>query len=207
MHDHPSAVADPLSPTGLHLLYPLNEFYEQAGIEPPPAVLIDGAAMREPYRTLLVHNRDMTPALEGYYGRSMTLRVLKYALDDDVFSRQIVLLPEGSSLPVVFGAIKIYLDHFPPEARRLVLERKLPFGTILHSQGIEHSSRPDAYFEVAQDAVIAGALQLAPPSRCAGAARLYGRRNVLRDASQRKLAQVLEILPPVVNSSSERIHD
>ncbi len=175
--------------SAVDLLYPLNEFYEQAGITLPSARRINGREMPEPYRRLLVHDRDMTPTMEAAYDRKMTLRVLKYALADEVFSRQIVLVPEGGEAPVVFGAIKIYLDEFPAQARELVLERRLPLGTILESQGIKHFSRPEAFFQVDADASILTAL------RIAGSARLYGRRNLLGNATGRKLAQVLEILP------------
>jgi chorismate-pyruvate lyase len=171
-------------------LYPLNEFYEQSGLVLPVATRIDGRAMPEPYRRLLVHDRDMTPTMEAAYDRKMNLRVLKYALDEEVFSRQIVLIPEGGESPVVFGAIKIYLDEFPTAAREQVLERKLPLGTILETQGIKHFSKPDGFFEVEADDVMNRALGLT------GASRLYGRRNVLGNATGRKLAQVLEILPP-----------
>ena len=114
--------------TTLDLLYPLNEFYEEAGLAPPSATRINGREMPEPYRRLLVHDRDMTPTLEAAYDRKMSLRVLKYALDHEVFSRQIVLVPEGGGSPAVFGAIKIYLDEFSTAARDLVLERKMPLG-------------------------------------------------------------------------------
>jgi chorismate-pyruvate lyase len=174
----------------LDLLYPLNEFYAQAGLTVPSATRINGREMPEPYRRLLVHDRDMTPTLEAAYDRKMNLRVLKYSLDHEVFSRQILLVPEGSEAPVVFGAIKIYLDEFSTAARDLVLERKLPLGTILESQSIRHFSKPDAFFEVEADSSICQALEIA------GSARLYGRRNVLGTSTGRKLAQVLEILPP-----------
>ncbi len=174
----------------LDLLYPLNEFYEQAGLALPSATRINGREMPQPYRGLLVHDRDMTPTLEAAYDRKMNLRVLKYALDQEVFSRQIVLVPEGTDSPVVFGAIKIYLDEFPTAARELVLERKLPLGTILESQAIKHFSHPDAFFEVDADATICKALGIE------GSIKLYGRRNILGNSTGRKLAQVLEILPP-----------
>jgi chorismate-pyruvate lyase len=174
----------------LELLYPLNEFYAEAGLAVPPATRINGREMPEPYRRLLVHDRDMTPTMEAAYDRKMNLRVLKYSLDLEVFSRQIVLVPEGGQTPVVFGAIKIYLDEFPTAARDLVLERKMPLGTILESQSIRHFSKPDGFFEVEADASICQALEIAGP------ARLYGRRNVLGNSTGRKLAQVLEILPP-----------
>jgi chorismate-pyruvate lyase len=172
------------------LLYPLNEFYELAGLALPDAVRLKGRAMPAPFRHLLVHDRDMTPTLEAAYDRKMNLHVLKYSFRDEIFSREIVLVPEGSDVPVVFGAIKIYLDEFPTEAREMVLERKLPLGTILELQGIKHFSRPDGFFEVASDAFIEKALGIEGP------ARLYGRRNMLGNGVGRKLAQVVEIVPP-----------
>jgi chorismate-pyruvate lyase len=172
------------------LIYPLNEFYEKSGLPLPRVVEIEGRDVPEPYRSLLVHQHDMTPTLEDAYGQSIQLRVLQYEFSGNVVSRQVVLVTEGGARPVAFGAIKIELEHFPPEARRLVLERKHPLGAILRAQGIEHASRPDTYIQVQADAVIDSALGLA------GGGLLYGRRNVISDTAQHTLAQVVEILPP-----------
>jgi hypothetical protein len=146
--------------------------------------------MPEPYRSLLVHERDLTPTLEEACRCNIQLRVLRYKRRDHLVSRQVALVPEGSVKPVAFGAIRIDLEHFSPEARALVLERRQPLGTILRTQGVEHISCPDAFFQVRSDAVINDALQLV------GACLLFGRRNVITDAAQRTLAQVVEILPP-----------
>ena len=172
------------------LIYPLSEFYEQLGLPLPAVTQVNGWDMPEPYRSLLVHNRDMTPTLERAHDRSIRLRVLRRALTGDVLTRQVVLIAEGSEVPVAFGAIKIHLEHFPDAARPLVLEGKQPLGAILRSQGIAHAGRPDVYLQVTPDALIHNALGLAEP------ATLYGRRNALIDAAGRTLAQVLEILPP-----------
>jgi chorismate-pyruvate lyase len=174
----------------LNLFYPLNEFYDEAGKPLPDVVQIAGPDIPEPYRSLLVHDRDMTPTIEEACCSKVQLRILKYAVHGSVVSRQIVLVPEGGTRAVVFGAIKIYLKYFPPEAKSLVTEKKLPLGTILRTQGMAHASRPDAYIQVAADPLINEALNLT------GSARLYGRRNVLLDAEQNTLARVLEILPP-----------
>src|ERR1700704_80374 len=115
----------------LNLFYPLNEFYDQLGLPLPAVVRVDGSDVPEPYRSLLVHDRDMTPTLEEAYSSAIELRVLAYSRRGNVFSRQIVLIPEGGARVVVFGAIKIYLEYFHAEAKRLVLERKQPLGTIL----------------------------------------------------------------------------
>lgn len=186
MHETYDTTAD----LGLSLLYPLNEFYAEDNLSLPSVTPVKGREMPEPYRSLLVHDRDMTPTLEAAYGRTMNLHVLKYSLKDEVFSRLIVLKPEGIDTPVVFGAIKIYLDEFPSVAREMVLERKLPLGTILESQGIKHFSRPDAFFQVECDAEVSSALEIS------GANHLFGRRNILGNSTGRNLARVLEILPP-----------
>ena len=171
-----------------HLLYPLNEFYEQAGLSLPDVKGIEGHAVPEPYQSLLVHDRDMTPTLTEAHQGNLLLRVLRLELRDGVCSRQIALEVDGRA--VAFGAIKIYLDHFPPQARDLVLDGKRPLGAILQGEAIEHRSRPEAYFQVTSDAVINEALRLPAQSV------LYGRRNVLWNASQYPLAKVIEILPP-----------
>ncbi len=173
----------------LELLYPLNEFYMESGLALPSASLVEAHEIPPRYRRILAHDQDMTPTLEAAYGQSLHLRVLQYSLRESVFSRLVLLVLDGTETAVAMGAIKIYLERFPEEARRLVLERQKPLGTILRLQGIEHRSHPVAYFQVTPDELIRRTL------RTNGAETLYGRRNVLWDASGRALARVLEILP------------
>lgn len=179
----------PASPNG-KWIYPLDEFYAQSGLPVPPVDLVGGEEVPEPYRSLLVHTRDMTPTLEGAYGRNIQLRVLQRSLAGNVLSREVVLVPEGSSAPVAFGVIKINLEHFPNQARDLVLEGQQPLGAILRSQAIEHASHPDTYFQLQADSLIRKALHLPEPYI------LYGRRNVIAGGNERTLAHVVEILPP-----------
>jgi chorismate-pyruvate lyase len=174
----------------VNLFYPMNEFYGGLGVPLPHVVQVQGAEMPDPFRTLLVHNRDMTPTLTEAYKREMKLRILNRFIDHTVFSRLIVLEVEGSGKVAVFAAIKIYLDLFDPESKRIILEGKKPFGSILHDQGIVHSSRPQAYIQVNSDETINQALGLT------GQHVLYGRRSALLNSSETPLAQVLEILPP-----------
>lgn len=186
-----SAVCGDTGDAALDLLYPLSEFYEESGQSLPLVQRAEPGAMPDPYRRLLVHERDMTPTLEAAYGQSIHLRVLHHAIRDNVSSRQVLLVLDGDETAVEFGAIKIHLDRFPEEARRLILERRKPLGTILHQEKMQHSSRPTAYFQVTCDAAIGEALGVG-----AGQA-LYGRQNGLFDARGEVLAQVVEILPPL----------
>ena len=172
----------------MDLFYPLNEFYELSRLPLPSLVEVAGGDIPERYRTLLAHDRDMTPTLEEAYGARIELRVLNHSLRGELLSRQIVLTTEGNA--VAFGAIKIYLEHFPPQARALVLEMKQPLGAILRSEAIAHNSHPAAYFRVQSDKLIDDALGLT------GSKLLYGRQNVLTDSAGHTLATVIEIMMP-----------
>jgi len=174
------------------LVHPLAEFYQQMGLALPPLQQVDGEAVPRPYKQLLVHHDDMTPTLEKYFGRDIHLRLLGRRRKGDAYFREVVLLLDGTDQPVEFGAIKIYLDRFAVEARRQILEEERPVGHILQECGVKHSSRPRAFLRLASDHFINDALQLT------GANVLFGRRNTLFDPQERPLAEIVEILPPVV---------
>lgn len=177
-------------PEKVALLYPLDEFYARAGLALPTAHAVDGEEVPEPYRQLLVHSHDMTPTLEGFHQDRIHLQVLARVLDGDALWRQVLLKLDGSHRPVEFGAIVIYLQHFTPAAREEVLQGRRPLGTILHDHQIEHQSRPLRFIRVTSDGTMIDALQLTGPGT------LFGRRNVIRNAAGRELADIVEILPP-----------
>jgi len=172
------------------LAHPLDEFYAQMGSALPPLQQVDGEAVPQPYKRLLVHTDDMTPTLESFYGREIHLRLLGRRQKDAEYFREVVLLLDETDEPVEFGAIKIYLDRFPPEARRQILEERRPLGHIMHECGVKHSSRPKAFLRLASDPIINNALKLS------GAHVLFGRRNTLFDPQEHPLAEIVEILPP-----------
>lgn len=190
VHQLPGLLMEIQATRHLNLLYPLNEFYERSGQLLPSVARVDAGEIPEPCRRLLVHENSMTLTLEEAYRRSVRLRVLKSALLRNVLSRQVVLVLDDNATVVEFAGIKIHLQHFPPQARQLVLDGQQPFGYILHSQGIEYAHRPEYYIQVMADVLIAGALHLVEPCL------LYGRRTALTDSSQRTLAEIVEILPP-----------
>ena len=176
--------------TVLPFAYPLDEFYALAHRALPALERVEGDDVPEPYRKLLVHNEDMTPILEKFYGERIFLNVISRQTREDFYFREVILLTERTRTPVEFGAIKINLALLPPQTRRLILEEQEPFGTILTEHKIPHSSRPKAFLRIQADAFIKGALQLR------GEHVLYGRRNTLFDPQQRALAEIVEVLPP-----------
>jgi chorismate-pyruvate lyase len=172
------------------LAHPLDEFYAAAGQSLPPLAEVDGEDMPQPFRRLLVHLDDMTPTLEKFHGFGIHLDVLGRRRKGNAYFREVILRLDGSDQPVEFGAIKINLELFHPEARKEILAERLPLGHILNEHDILHSSRPRAYLRIASDKLISRVLELD------GARVLYGRRNTLYDPQERPLAEIVEILPP-----------
>ena len=177
------------------LLFPLDEVYRAANLEIPDVEELGGAKMPQPYRSLLVHQGDMTPALEKFHGARIHLQVLnawqreKPAFNKAGYLREVVLRLDASDRPVEYGAILIYLDHFSAAAQKEILEGRKPLGTVMREQHVIHLSRPRAYLSASADAHIARVLN-APPG-----ATLYGRRNQLLTQDQKILADIVEILP------------
>jgi hypothetical protein len=171
--------------------HPLDLFYARANLPLPPIEAIDGHAVPEPYRKLLVHRDDMTPTLEAFYGQTLHLQVLSRDHQGDFYFREVVLLTDTGEQPVEFGANRIRLDLFPPDARKLILEEREPLGHILRDFAVWHTCHPNAFLRVASDHLINRALRLS------GAQVLYGRQNQLLDPQGRLLSEVVEILRPI----------
>lgn len=191
MPDMPEAVTEPVS-----IAYPLDEFYARNGTAPlPPMQAIDGELVPQPYRSLLVHENDMTSTLENFHGDCVHLNVHARDVRGDSYMRAVVLELDQSRKPVEFGCIKIHLKHFPQPAREAILRAYRPLGGILREFAIEYQSRPKAFLRVASDPLINQLLQLK------GAHVLYGRRNTLSDPNGNTLAEIIEILPPTAEAS------
>lgn len=174
------------------ILYPLDEFYNEAGLPLPRYSAIDGAKMLEPYRALLVHNGDMTPVLENHYRDSIHIERLQAHNTARGYSREVVLRLDGNERAIEFGAIKINLKHFEKKARKEIVKGHQPLGAIMREYNIAHGSRPKAFLQVYSDGVISEALGVAENTR------LFGRRNTLVTESGEPLAEILEILAPAL---------
>jgi len=173
------------------ITHPLDEFYARRGLRLPPLEQIEGEAMPEPYKGLLVHQKDMTSTLEAFHGHRVHLRVLGQERHGQDYVREVVLQLDGTEEPVEFGAIKIHLDLFPVTAREQILQAQWPLGHILRAHAIAYDSRPGAFLRIASDPLINSVLGLT------GAQLLFGRRNTLLDTAEQPLAEIVEILPPV----------
>ncbi len=174
----------------LDLLYPLTDFLDRA--EPVPLAREEAGddRMPEPYRSLLVHERDMTSTLEAFHKETLGLRLLEKRRVANALLRKVVLVGRQSGKPREFGAIRIDLSAFETEARWVILEGDLPLGAVLARFKVPYTSSPRLFFRLESDARFERKLELQQP------ATLYGRQNVLSDPTGRPLAEVVEILPP-----------
>jgi len=173
-------------------LLPLTDFYRRGSSRRrlPEIAWIDGGRMPRPYRDLLVHESDMTPTLEEYYGSPLHIHVLNRNVEEGILSREVVLHLGDRERPVEFGAIKIHLDRFAEGPKRRILEGHIPLGAILREYEIDHGSHPTSFIRIMPDPLMMVALCLTFPTP------LYGRCNRLTHTSGAPLAEVVEILPP-----------
>ena len=178
------------APQVLPYAYPLDDFYAQQGMILPVIDSVPGEDVPQPYRSLLVHDDDMTPTLEHFHGGSIHVTVLRRQQRGDFYYREVVLSRDTDNAPVEFGAIKIMLNLFPSTARQAILSERTPLGRILAEHRIRHTSKPKAFLRVESDDFINSALQLT------GQQVLYGRRNTLWNPEMKPLAEIVEILPP-----------
>ncbi len=190
MQDMPDRSQTVAAPAAVPFAYPLDDFYAGAGLPLPKIERIRGEEMPEPYRSLLVHDNDMTPTLEKFHGVDIHLKILKREQRGDFYFREVVLQLDGSDTAVEFGANKVSLVLFPPKARQLILEERVPLGTVLRECEIAHTTHAKAFFRVAPDELISSVLNLSAPTP------LYGRRATIFDTQKRPLSEIVEILPP-----------
>jgi hypothetical protein len=173
------------------LLTVLNRFYDGVPDRAPLAVeLLDGASVPEPYRSLLVHQRDMTSTLAKYHGEAMHLRVLERTIGPSELDRHIVLETAESRRPVEYGAIRIHLRNLEAPLREEVIACRDPLGAILNRHGVFYGSCPGGFFQVRSGDLINKLFRLDRPWT------LYGRCNCLSNGRGADIAEVVEILPP-----------
>ena len=127
------------------LLQPLREIYGASALDLPRLEIVPGAQIPEPYRSLLVHDRDMTRTLESHHGDSIRLRTLASDLREGVYRRMVALELERTRRPVEFGATRVDLRRFPEPWRGMILEGQRPVVGILNAWGRLLYTRDAAY--------------------------------------------------------------
>ena len=184
------------------LLHPLTEFSgstQEPDFRDVESLEGAGNPMPEPYRSLLVHETDMTSTLETFFRERPRLEVLSKLRRGSRLYRQVLLRGVGSGRVMEYGAIRIQLDVLGSEARFAVLEGSRPLGGVLGDFQIRFVSRPQNYFSIRPGAHLQQLLGMTTPNEFQDGEPnlLFGRKNFLETESGDVLAEVVEILPPV----------
>lgn len=173
----------------LHWLMPLHFFYEKTRQPLPDFRFMSGKEVPYPYRSMLVHENDMTPTLAAFHHSKLYLEVHERELTDNYLMRMVTLHAASSDLPVEFGAIGIHLGSLPGDVREAVIEGRVPLGGILGEYGVPHHGSPSAFFSVPADELMIRTL------RQEAGVSLFGRCNQLVDDDGIAIADIVEILP------------
>ena len=172
------------------VLYPLDHVYARAGVEMPKVKIVKPAQIPLPYRSLLVHDVDMTLTLEQHFGDRLTLRPLSTFTSGRSYFRRVLLVQEYSGRPVEMGAIRIRLDAFGARLRSRILKNTVPLGRLLRDAKFVYRSHAIAFLAITPNQEMMGVFWMREPRV------LYGRRTeVMRHGE--KIGDIVEVLPIV----------
>lgn len=164
----------------------------------PPLVCrpITAEALPEAARPLLDHAQSMTQTLADHHGEAMGIRVSANQRSGEVYWRKIVMETATTQAPVETALIRIDLAPFAPAVRTALLEEDLPFGRVLDLHGVPYSGQVMCFLEI--DATPDLRRSLSTADRPAPGPVLFGRQNRIVAPSGQGLADVIEILAPVL---------
>jgi len=168
----------------------LLEILSGRGILPETIKWIDGPAMPQPYRGLLVHERDMTSTLEAYYDSKVSLEVVNVTHEKGEYVREVLLNSQVLDKAVEYGAIEVVLDHFPAVEKEAIIAGREPLGSILNNMDHPYFSRPRGFFSIVAPKICQERFG------CGENDLLYGRYNKLSNGKNETLASIIEIMPP-----------
>jgi hypothetical protein len=154
--------------------------------------------MPEPFHWLLVHRNHMTKVLEAQYGRPMELEVIKQTLDDEFYTRKIILRPQATDVIVEVGVVRLNFRFMSPEVREEILKRETPLGAILIRHKVLRKVQPRWYLKFPANAPLLAAAGATFPHIT------YGRIGTIY-CNHEPAIEVLEIVSGLERTFDERV--
>ncbi len=156
----------------------------------PRVKIVTPKQIPQPYRSLLVHDTDMTLTLERHFGDRVALRPLSTFTSGRSYFRRVLLVQKYSGRPVEMGAIRMKLDAFGARVKKQILKNEIPLGRILRDAGFKYVSHAMTFLAIRPNPEMMGVFWMREPKT------LYGRRTeIVRDGV--KIGDIVEVLPPV----------
>ena len=173
------------------ILYPLDAVYERAGVSLPKAVAISPYAVPLPYRSLLVHESDMTMVLEQHFGGRLALRVLSTF---ETPAGTSAACCSSRSTPAVRCRWAPSGWTSTPSASvsaRQILRNQMPLGRLLRDHGVDFKSQPQVFLSVTPNSEMMGVFWMREPRT------LYGRKTHMLTIAAARSATSSRSCPPV----------
>ena len=157
----------------------------------PRVKIVTPKQIPQPYRSLLVHDTDMTLTLERHFGDRVTLRPLSTFTSGRSYFRRVLLVQKYSGRPGEMGAIRIRLDGFSQQLRSKILRDKIPLGRLLRDGKFDYESRVKSYLCITPTTEMMGVFWMSE------ARSLYGSRTEVIH-NQTKIGDIGEITLPII---------
>ncbi|MFK7776873.1 MAG: hypothetical protein QM501_01965 [Gimesia sp.] len=97
---------------------------------------VSSSAIPDPYKSLLAHNHHMTVTMEDYHDSSVDVSVLNQRLDENVYSRVILLSKTGTDDVVQFGIVRFNFDYVTQDVKDEILAGEIPLGRVLINHNV-----------------------------------------------------------------------
>jgi hypothetical protein len=152
----------------------------------------------EPFHWLLVHRNHMTKVLEAQYGRPMELDVLEHHLDEETYTRKILLRPQGHNEIVEVGVVRLNFRFMARDVKDEILKRETPLGAILIRHKVLRKVQPRWYMQFPANAPLLVASGVSYPHPT------YGRIGTIY-CNQEPAIEVLEVVSGIEKTFDERV--
>jgi hypothetical protein len=140
----------------------------------------------------------MTKVLEAQYGRPMELEVVKQHLDDEFYTRKIILRPAGTDVIVEVGVVRLNFRFMSREVREEILKRETPLGAILIRHKVLRKVEPRWFLKFPANAPLLAAAGAIFPHVT------YGRIGTIY-CNHEPAIEVLEIVSGLERHFDERV--
>jgi chorismate-pyruvate lyase len=108
----------------------------------PQCDVVSPDSIPAPADALLVHHNHMTVALERQYGKPVSVQVLEEHVDDEIYTRKVILTLVGTSQVVEWGVARLHLRYLSQQVRQEILAKKTPLGAILIQHDVHRRIKP-----------------------------------------------------------------
>ena len=127
---------------------------------------VDGEAVPQPFRRLLVHDQHMTVTLEAYHGGPVHLSVHDSVLRDDEYARKITLHARPDGPAVLLGIMKFDFRYCSAQTRDEIVGGSTPLGRILIEHDVLRHLSAGPYYRVSPHPARLLSLDVDLPAEC-----------------------------------------